>query len=153
MHPLLIFLYCSAMCEDSITQHKRDVYDTFIHCFFPDAPSTLFHPDPCVMLSVFHSQFQPTSYHWDDIIHLVTHDISPKTWGPALWSCLYTLASSAQFQNLSLVLPLLVFLMPCHTCTTHLNSFLAQNPPAFVTSTDASTYVRHLHSTVNMIKI
>ena len=84
--------------------------------------------------------------------------LSPKYWGPPIWTTMYTIAYTLPTeptidhqQKVSSFYTTLADLLPCEECREHYHSFLDQNPVDNFTDSrdDLLVWVNNLHNLVN----
>jgi hypothetical protein len=155
MHNILVLLYCCAVTEPYPTskqwfQRIQDMCDILLP---PNYPCLEYDEDPNVIISFFHSAFEPSTMELDVIISKFmdpNSDISTSVWGPPAWDLLHGLAQDEQ--KYTLVGPLLrcwKHVLPCVVCRKHLSSHLEHTTFIHNSPEEAYQYTVLLHNAVN----
>ena len=126
MHDILTLLYC---CGAGIASPAPtwwfDAVTRMCDTVIPGHPSVDYFEDPIVIVSFFHSKFEPTTFDMNTVIGRFMHeeaDTSTKVWGPSAWNLLHNLAQGEQYRQVGTLLECWALLLPCGACRQHLKA-------------------------------
>jgi hypothetical protein len=118
----------------------------------PGHPCLEYFEDPIVIISFFHSKFEPLTFDMDTIIGRFMHDdadISTSVWGPVAWKILHGLAGGDRYMHVRDLLYCWQSVLPCPSCRKHLKTHLDHTEFNHTTSSEAHEYTVMLHNAVN----
>lgn len=157
MHDILTLLYCCGADIASPTpQWWFDAVTTMCDAVIPGHPSLDYFDDPIVIISFFHSKFEPATFDMDTVIGRFMHeedagaDTSTKVWGPAAWNILHELARGDQYMHVRTLLECWTSILPCAVCRRHLKAHIACTDIKTTTRAEAHDYTVMLHNAVNL---
>ena len=153
MHDVLTLMYCCGVSTPRPTPHWWfQAMTTMCDIVVPGHPSLEYFEDPIVIISFFHSQFEPSTLDMTDIIGRFMHDdadVSTSVWGPAAWNVLHNLARGERFTHVRDLLYCWKSALPCDSCRRHLGKHLEHTRFNHTTSSEAHDYTVMLHNAVN----
>jgi len=145
MHPLLVLFYCCAVETPTPTPVTTwTLFATVGHIL--GLGYLAYASDPCVMVSLFHAEMEPSTLCLEEIT-APDRDVTSKVWGPAAWTLLHELATSPHSTRVPELLACWTHMLPCAVCRTHLAEHLAGHSNLPV---DMYRYTVALHNAVNV---
>jgi len=155
MHDVLTLLYCCAANESYPTKREWISQIQYMcDILLPsDRPCFEYHNDPFVVVSFFHSVFEPSTFDLDLVVEGFmsgTSDVSTSVWGPPAWNLLHTMArDDERYTEIHSLLKWWEHLLPCPVCRKHLTSHLENTTFDHKTPQQAYDYTVLLHNAVN----